>query len=188
MSRNVREMACAPESVFEVLAEGWLFPTWVVGASRMRDVDADWPAVGSRLHHSFGAWPVLINDETVSTEWDPPRRAVMVATGWPIGEARISIDVKARGEGSVVRLQEEAIAGPPRYLPDRLFDLLLHRRNAETLHRLAYLAEGRHARTRETTAEEENEEAGRPSSPDVADDHEAEEAAQAAEAAEAARG
>lgn len=184
MSRNVREMVCAPEAVFAVLAEGWLFPTWVVGASRMRDVDADWPAVGSRLHHSFGAWPALIDDETMCVEWDPPRRAVLVATGWPLGEARVSIDVKPRGRGCVVRLQEEATAGPVRRIPDAVIDLLLHRRNAESLLRLAYLAEGRHARIRETTAEEENEGADRPPSPDVADAREAEAAVAAAEATE----
>ena len=46
MSTNVRSMNCSPEDVFAVLADGWLFPTWVVGASRMRDVDAAWPEVG----------------------------------------------------------------------------------------------------------------------------------------------
>lgn len=188
MSCNVREMACAPESVFEVLADGWVFPTWVVGASRMRDVDADWPAAGAKLHHSFGAWPMLIDDETTSTEWNPPHRAVMVASGWPIGEARVAIDVKPRGEGCVVRLQEEAIAGPGRLIPPFLLDLLLHARNTETLHRLAYLAEGRHPRAAETTAERENAETGRPPSPDVDQEPDAaDRASQAAEAAESAR-
>jgi hypothetical protein len=40
MSRNVRASACSPQAVFEVLADGWLYPGWVVGASRMRAVDA----------------------------------------------------------------------------------------------------------------------------------------------------
>ena len=156
MSRNVRELRCAPEDVFAVLGDGWLYPSWVVGASRMRDVDERWPAAGSELHHSFGVWPVLIDDKTVIEECDPPRRIVMRARGWPIGEARVTIDVKPRGERCVVRIQEEAVAGPGRFVPEPLLDVMLHWRNSETLHRLAYLAEGRSTRSaEESTAEEE---------------------------------
>jgi len=147
MSRNVRVLKCAPADVFAVLENGWLYPTWVVGASRMRDVDEGWPSPNSCLHHSFGVWPVLIDDKTESLEWDPPHRAVMKARGWPIGEARVTLDVKARGaDGCVVRIQEEAISGPATLVPAPLMDVMLHWRNTETLHRLAYLAEGVRAR------------------------------------------
>ena len=43
MSRNVRVLQCTPEDVFRVLADGWLYPCWVVGASRMRKVEDTWP-------------------------------------------------------------------------------------------------------------------------------------------------
>jgi hypothetical protein len=147
MSRNVRVLRCTPEDVFRVLRDGWLYPSWVVGASRMRDVDEFWPAARSELHHSFGVWPMLIDDKTVVEECDDPRRMVMRARGWPIGEARVTIDVKPRGDGCVVRIQEEAVAGPGKYVPEPLLDMMLHWRNTETLHRLAYLAEGLAVRT-----------------------------------------
>jgi hypothetical protein len=143
MSRNVRVLHCTPEDVFEVLGDGWLYPSWVVGASRMREVDETWPMAGAELHHSFGVWPALINDKTVVEEFVPSRSMVMRARGWPVGEARVTIEVKPRGDESVVRIQEEAIAGPGRFVPRQLMDVMLHWRNAETLHRLAYLAEGR---------------------------------------------
>lgn len=156
VSRNVRVLKCTPDAVFRVLADGWLFPSWVVGASRMREVDDHWPAVGARLHHSFGSWPVLLDDTTVVLEADPPHRLVLKARGWPIGEARVTIDIKARGGFSVVRMQEEAVAGPGRLIPAPLLDLVLHPRNAETLHRLAYLAEGMSAApSTRTTADQE---------------------------------
>lgn len=142
MSRNVRRMNCPPEAVFRVLADGWLYPGWVVGASRMRDVDIAWPQAGSTLHHSVGVWPALLDDTTSAVTWDPPRRMVMTARGWPIGEARVTIDVKPFGAGCLVRIQEEAVSGPAKALPRVLTDALLQWRNAETLHRLAYLAEG----------------------------------------------
>ena len=145
MSRNVRVFACRPEAVFSVLADGWLYPAWVVGASRIRDVDAAWPRPESRLYHSVGLWPAVIDDVTVSLEWSPPTRAVFQAKGWPIGEATVTIDVKRRGDGCVVRLQEEPAAGPGRWVPSFLTQPILVWRNAETLRRLAFLAEGRSA-------------------------------------------
>ena len=51
-----------PADVFAVLADGWLYPSWVVGASRVRGVDGTWPQPGSRIHHSVGVWPLLIDD------------------------------------------------------------------------------------------------------------------------------
>ena len=32
MATNEIEADCSPEAVFAVLADGWLYPTWVVGA------------------------------------------------------------------------------------------------------------------------------------------------------------
>ncbi|MBF9337412.1 SRPBCC family protein [Microbacterium lacticum] len=142
MARNAREMACTPDDVFRVLANGWLYPAWVVGASRMREVSADCPAPGSRLHHSFGVWPLLLDDVTEVLEYDPPRRAVLRAKGRPIGEAQVAIDVKPRGGGCVVRIQEHAVAGPGALVPQAALDIPLLLHNAETLRRLAYLAEG----------------------------------------------
>ncbi|BDI21954.1 SRPBCC family protein [Herbiconiux sp. L3-i23] len=142
MATNTAYIDAAPEAVFVVLGDGWLYPNWVVGASRMRDVDESWPSEGAKLHHSFGTWPVLLDDNTEMLEWDPPRRAVLQARGWPIGEARVVIRVQARGAGCVVRIDEDAAEGPGRLVPKVIRDLGLRLRNRETLHRLAYLVEG----------------------------------------------
>lgn len=142
MARNVRTMNCRPEDVFRVLADGWLYPAWVVGASRMRGVEGSWPQPGAELHHSVGAWPALLDDTTVVEEWEPPRRMVMRARGWPIGEARVTLRVRSDAGGCVVRIDEEPVAGPTTLLPSLLTSPLLRARNAETLSRLKYLAEG----------------------------------------------
>jgi hypothetical protein len=143
MAKNVRTLRCTPADVFEVLENGWLYPAWVVGASRMREVDDTWPAEGSRLHHSVGVWPALLDDTTVVEEWSPPNRMVIRAKGWPIGEARVTLRVRAWDGGSMVRIGEEPAKGPATLLPSLITTPLLRFRNAETLHRLAYLAEGR---------------------------------------------
>ena len=142
MSVNTRSIAAPPEAVFAVLANGWLFPSWVVGASRMRDVEEAWPSVGAKLHHSVGAWPALIDDSTSILEWDPPRRAVLQARIWPVGEATVTLQVEPQGEGSEVTMIEEPSCGPMARLPGPLANLPIYVRNVETLRRLAYLAEG----------------------------------------------
>lgn len=143
MSTNIRVMRCSPEDVFRVLDDGWLFVGWVVGASRMRDVEDAWPAVGSRLHHSFGVWPAVINDSTTVLEYSSPRHIVMQPKGWPLGEALVTIDVKPHPRGCIVRLQEQEVSGPATIVPRRLIDIALTIRNKETLRRLSFMAEKR---------------------------------------------
>lgn len=142
MARNVRAMACDPEDVFRVFEDGWLFPSWVVGASRMRDVDVDWPHPGAELHHSVGTWPALLDDTTEVLAYEPPRRFVLQARGWPVGEAQVTLEVKPFRGGSLVRIEEHASSGPATLVPAPVMDLLIRWRNAETLQRLAFLAEG----------------------------------------------
>ena len=143
MAKNVRTMNCRPEDVFRVLGNAWLYPAWVVGASRMRDVDEAWPQPGAELHHSVGVWPALLDDTTVVDVWDPPNRMVMRARGWPIGVAEVTIRVRPFDGGSMVRIDEHPVSGPATLLPSLITTPLLRWRNTETLNRLAYLAEGR---------------------------------------------
>lgn len=66
-----RVMKCAPVEVWNILADGWLYGLWVVGASRIRDVDRSWPSLDSLIHHSVGSWPLLINDTTSVVTAEP---------------------------------------------------------------------------------------------------------------------
>jgi hypothetical protein len=143
MATNSRRMRCRPEDVFRVLADGWLYPAWVVGTTRMRAVAADWPIPDSELHHSVGVWPLVLDDTTRSIDWAPPGRAVLIARGWPAGEAKVTIRVRTIEGGCMVRIDEEPSSGPVKLIPRFLTTPLLRMRNAETLRRLAYLAEGR---------------------------------------------
>ena len=140
---------CPAESVVAVLRDGWSYAAWVVGASRIRSVDDDWPEPGSTIHHSAGAWPLVINDSTVSRRWDGAGRLELQARGWPLGEARIRIEVlnDADGRGCTIRMAEDAVRGPGTLMPKPLRDAVLVPRNRETLQRLVLLAEGRGAAT-----------------------------------------
>ena len=172
---NARVMRCTPEDVFATLADGWLYPVWVVGAARMRAVSPEWPERGSTLHHSVGLWPVLIDDSTEIVSWSPPRRIRLRAKAGPFGRAVVVIDVREHGDGCVVRMGEEPVAGAGRLLPRLIWAPLLRARNRETLRRLGFLAEGRRRErdAGEQTAREEVPEtapspAGSQASADVA--------------------
>ena len=134
---------CSPEQVLAILHDGWTYPVWVVGASRMRDVDDGWPAPGTKLHHSFGVWPLVLDDTTEALEFQPGRRLVLEARGWPVGKARVDITIKADGDGSLVSIDEDITDGPAMLVPEPIRVAGIDLRNRETLRRLAYLAESR---------------------------------------------
>jgi len=138
-----RTTTATPDEVFAVLADGWLYPTWVVGASRMRAVDDTWPQPGARLHHSVGVWPALLDDETQVLENDAPHRLVLQAKGWPAGEATVTLQVEPQGQGSAITLTEDVTAGPGRLVPGPVRQAAIGARNRETIRRLVLLAEGR---------------------------------------------
>lgn len=151
-----RRVDAPPGVIWSVLADGWMYATWVVGTSRIRAVDPAWPNPGSRLHHSAGIWPALIDDHTEVLAADPGRELTLNARGWPAGEAtvRIHISPGTVPGSSTVRIVEDAVTGPGTLLPRAARQLLISRRNTETLRRLAFIAEGRPS----------------PASPDVAQD------------------
>jgi uncharacterized protein YndB with AHSA1/START domain len=140
---NERTINASPERVWEVLSDGWLYPLWVVGASRMRDVDASWPEVGSRLHHSVGVWPALIDDNTEVLAVETGRSIQLRAKGWPMGEAEVMLELEPADGGTRVKIYEKPVKGPGALVPPPLVDPMLKWRNTETLRRLAYVVEGR---------------------------------------------
>jgi uncharacterized protein YndB with AHSA1/START domain len=143
---NETTIEATPQQVWDVLADGWLYPLWVVGATRMRAVDDGWPEVGTRIHHSAGVWPAVINDETVVLAAEPLKVIELRAKGWPMGEADVRIELEEDRSGTRVRIVEDAVTGPGRLMPGFLRAPLLKWRNTETLRRLAFVVEGRAAR------------------------------------------
>lgn len=132
------------ERVFSVLADGWLYSGWVVGASHIRAVDDGWPAVGTRIHHSVGPWPLVVQDVTAVHAVDPPRMIELDARLWPFGAARVRLELDEMDPAVTrVRMSEHVQRGPARILPHAAQAMLLLPRNRESLRRLAHLAVGR---------------------------------------------
>jgi uncharacterized protein YndB with AHSA1/START domain len=140
---NERTIDAPPQAVWDVLSDGWLYPLWVVGATRMRSVDAHWPEVGAKIHHSAGVWPLVVDDNTEVVAVTPLRRLELRAKGWPLGEADVVLELEDVGSQTLVRIHEDAAEGPGRLVPGFARSPMLKWRNVEALRRLAFVVEGR---------------------------------------------
>lgn len=144
MSVTSRHVNASVARVWEVLCDGWLYPLWVVGAARMRDVDENWPQPGARLHHSVGVWPAMINDTTEVRAVEAPHRLELRARAWPMGEAFVGITLTQRGDDqTTITMEEHAVKGPSTLIPSSIESRMLDMRNREALLRLALIAERR---------------------------------------------
>lgn len=139
-----RDIDAPAQAVWDVLADGWFYATWVVGASRVRGVDPEWPAEDARIHHSFGVWPTVLSDTTHVLSSSEPSELVLKARGWPVGEAKVVLTIiPGSDESCTVAMAEDAVSGPGTLLPRPLRQLAIGPRNVEALRRLAYIAEGK---------------------------------------------
>ena len=141
MSTTTRVIHGSPDAVFDVLADGWSYSQWVVGASRVRDVSDGWPSEGTELHHSVGVWPLLVDDTTWVRRSERPALLELTVRAWPSGEGVVRITLQPRGADTEVTMQEDATKGPAVLVPRVVRDLALDRRNRESLRRLAILVE-----------------------------------------------
>ncbi|WP_345499033.1 SRPBCC family protein [Nocardia callitridis] len=127
-----------------MLADGWSYTNWVVGASHIRAVDAGWPAPGARIHYCMGVWPFTVEDATTVVACERPYLLELTARLWPFGAAGIRFDLlETHAHRTEVRMTEHVIEGPARRTPSFAQALILHPRNAESLTRLCEIAERR---------------------------------------------
>ncbi|HEX8688891.1 MAG TPA: SRPBCC family protein [Solirubrobacterales bacterium] len=128
----------SPERCFEVLSDPRSYAYWVVGSRQIRDADPDWPAVGSRLHHTvaFG-----LRDHTEVEEVVPNRKLRLRAKVRPLGTAMVTVTMRSENEGTALRLEEGPADAASRLLFNPVADKLLHARNETSIDRLRKLVE-----------------------------------------------
>jgi hypothetical protein len=135
------------DDLFAVLADGWMYSGWVVGASHIRDVDPHWPQRGARIHHTVGVWPLTLKDTTSVLACEPNWLLELDARGWPLGRAHVRIELNQVRDGRTrIHMTENIAGGPGRLIPKPMTDPALRARNREALHRLVDIAVGRHER------------------------------------------
>jgi uncharacterized protein YndB with AHSA1/START domain len=140
VATNKRFMPVPPTAVWDVLADAGNYGYWVVGSKLIRDADPEWPAAGSKFHHTIGVGPFKVADHTVALEAERPHRLKLRAKGRPVGTATVTLTMTPRDGGTIVEMNES---------PDGVYSVLalnplLHvvtvARNSESLMRLEELA------------------------------------------------
>lgn len=136
-----------PKQVWSVLSDGWSYSEWVVGTQHIRDVDADWPAQGSRLRYVVGVGRWSIEDVTTVRLMDPERRLELEAKAGQLGSARVSIELVPWGEDqTLVIVDEHPLTGPGARWHSLLVEILLRFRNQRMVRLLARLVRERYPR------------------------------------------
>jgi uncharacterized protein YndB with AHSA1/START domain len=138
-----RDVRASRQQVWDVMADGWTYSQWVVGNSRMRAVDPNWPSPGSTIRHSIGVWPAVVDDETIAEESVPLEKLVLLAKTGPAGAARVTLRLTDIPGGCRVEMDEVGVRGPMSLLPTAMQSIALWPRNRESLWRLGALAERR---------------------------------------------
>lgn len=141
MARTDTWIDASCERVFEVLSIPSNYDDWVVGAKKIRDADAGFPAVGTKFHHTVGVGPLARSDHTEVTDANPPYRLELHAKVRPFGTAKVVLLMEPQGRGTRVTMFEDAGDLLSRFLFMPLTHLLIHGRNVESLRRLKELAE-----------------------------------------------
>lgn len=147
MATNRIHIDAPPEAVFDVLCDAASYRVWVVGSKRIRGVDPEWPAVGSRFHHTVGIGPLTDSDTTEVLESVRPSRMVLEARIWPFGTAEVALDLHPAGAGTDVVMGETPLRGLAKQLDNPLMERAIWVRNALTLRRLKDWAEQRYHAT-----------------------------------------
>jgi uncharacterized protein YndB with AHSA1/START domain len=152
MSSTTRRIDAAPHEVFGVLSDPRSYAYWVLGSKAIRDADRDWPAEGSRFHHTVGFGPFRVRDHTCVEEVRRDEYLQLRTRARPMGTARVKLDLAASAGGTEITMVEQAADAATAFAFTPATHALVHRRNVRSLERLAELAEGRRAMPREESS------------------------------------
>jgi hypothetical protein len=135
----------APASaVYDTLMDAWTYEVWVQGTKNIRDVDAAWPAVGSRFHHSVGIGPLMTRDQTEMVRKEDNRMVELLIQIWPIGQGRVLLELDDLGGRTHITMTEEFTSGPAAWSDNPLQQAVMKLRNDWSLDKLKAIVEQRH--------------------------------------------
>ena len=136
MAYASREIDASTAEVFAVLIDPATYPSWLVGASEMRDIDDDWPSVGSRFHHRVGVRPLTIADSSEVLAIEQDRLLRLAVRARPLLSAVVTFTLLGQDGRCVVAFEEEPGPRAIGNLVRPLFDPITHVRNHLSLKRL----------------------------------------------------
>ena len=141
MAYTAREFPMSSEEVFAVLVDPQTYPSWLIGASEIRDVDDTWPAVGSKFHHRVGIGPLALPDDSKLLAIDAPHLLRLRVRVRPLITAVVTFRLIGDTSRCVVTIAEEPTIRLIGNVVRPVMDPIIHIRNHRSLRRLErYLA------------------------------------------------
>src|SRR3954465_4359561 len=125
MATNSRTFAVPRDAVWGVLVDGYTYASGGVGTSAIRDVDAQWPAAGARLHYRVGRGPLRHDGHTEVLSAEPGRCLELEAHAWPLGTVRIVMTLVDAAGSCLVTMVEHPARGVAGRLHNPVGDALL---------------------------------------------------------------
>lgn len=92
--------------MWDALVDVRTYPTWLIGARRIRSVDEGWPAPGTAFHHVVGIGPLTIADATRSVAVEDSRRLELEVRARPAIVATVVFELRDVPEGTEVTMEE----------------------------------------------------------------------------------
>lgn len=121
--------------VWDALVDVRTYPTWLIGATKIRSVDDGWPAPGTAFHHEVGfGGPFTIADRTRCDAVEPQHLLQLDVRAWPLVHGKVTFTLTPSNGGTQIDLEEHPI-GIHRLLTPVLAPLA-QARNRASLERL----------------------------------------------------
>lgn len=135
----------SPADVWAVLSDPERYGDWVVGPDKSVPLDGSWPETGSRLRFTLRAGPWSGDGTTTVRHSEPCRELELEAAFKALGSARIFLQLRPWGDGTLVICDEHPLRGLGGTLHNPVTEVLLQLRHRGMLARLAKVVEGERA-------------------------------------------
>jgi uncharacterized protein YndB with AHSA1/START domain len=147
MAFTSRQISASATDIWAVLVDPTTYPDWLVGAQRIRDIDDDWPAIGSRFHHRVGVGWLSMPDYSEVEAIEPTSLLRLAVRVRPFISATATFRLVSDGSVTVISFEEEPNIKILGELVRPVVDPSVHIRNHLSLRRLADFVEDRERHT-----------------------------------------
>ncbi|MFG2720129.1 SRPBCC family protein [Streptomyces sp. NPDC048416] len=131
----------SPAAVWAVLADPERYGDWVVGPDKSSPIDRSWPETGARLRFTLRLGPWSGDGTTTVRHSEPCRELELEASFKALGSARIFLQLRPWGTGTLAICDEHPLRGLGGTLHNPATEVLLQLRHRGMLARLAKVVE-----------------------------------------------
>lgn len=104
----------SPADVWRTLSGVERYGQWVAGTSRAERDEGQWPGLGAALRYEIKLGLLALHHRTVVRRSEPDTALELEADSGTLGAARIAIELRHRGEDTLIIFDEHPLRGAGR--------------------------------------------------------------------------